>query len=73
MVLGLSFNGLEEAWDLFAKLERKEMGSQSRQRWIGKDLREVKNLKWGLPYDKVDGEQSKGSKRKTRGAKGVSK
>lgn len=60
-VLGVSFKGIEHlAWELFAKLEKRivPIQGQGMDRETGdkaKMSKELKNLKWGVSYDKKKG------------------
>lgn len=68
-VVEFSFEGFEqEVWELFSKLERRELHRNS-----GKEPRELRNLKWRLSYNKGEREQSRGSERKVCRYKGMAR
>lgn len=68
-VLGLSFEGLKHmAWELFVELEKraptKPSNDSSREKT---KKRELRNLQWGLMYNKGEAGEGQGSVRRLRG------
>lgn len=76
-MLGLSFEGLEPiAWELFTELEKREVARQTEceGRRANKERipREIRNLNWGISYEKsggIGGVDGEASARKERGSR----
>lgn len=61
-VVGLSFEGFEEeAWALFVKLECRALSSSFKEVSLRKPHWELRNLQWGLAYERGLGGQGSGN------------